>query len=184
MKRSKTFFKAILKENKERMLATFEQAKKHTRKIVQRSQETKADVSFVVFFHTAFERLTIFSQKIQRRFFTFIGSISLEHVHPRAVWDTIYIRTKNFFIGYYSKFFVRGEYTKRVFILVFIIAFSLGMIVKSFFTEYITIGFEDYTVTSSDKSHFDIRLQKKNTKEDHSEKDATRQGELCSELDK
>jgi len=162
MKRSKAFFKSVLKANRERLISTFEQAKKHTRKIVQEHQKTMQDRSPVVFFHTFRKKISIILSAAYGSFRSRIDRFSLEDVqrNTQTFFEKFSHQTKVFFAGAYSKFIVRGEYTRKTLLILFLSAMALGIVVKSFAAQHVTMGFEDYTVVS-DPSRYDISLLQK-----------------------
>lgn len=187
MKRSKAFFKAVFTANRERMLATFDRAKKHTQEIVQRNQKRDEKSLLIILWH-------IYSQKTRTVLYTTYKK-SRSHIDRFLARDTYadlsvffektYGRIKDVFIDAYSKFILRGEYTRRTLIMLFLVAIIIGIGVKSVAVKSgVTMGFEDYTVISN-HARYDIGLLQKKSmdQEEAPSENNERQGDVCSDLD-
>ncbi len=62
--------------------------------------------------------------------------------------------------GTYGRLVTRGEYMKRDFIAIFVIAIMIGMAAKSIATSTVTIGFEDYKLAPKE-TLYDLNAMQK-----------------------
>jgi len=163
MKRSKAFFVATIKNNRKRMLATFEQAKKHTRQLLENNSQMRRSISSLRG-DDVLKKIRGFLEallsKVKKLYAD--GIIRLGAFFPKDIEISSFIRkipenTGRFSSETYSKFVVRGEYTKRSLIVLFAVAFSLGIAIKAIAVQGVTIGFEDYTLAPHE-TLYDINL--------------------------
>lgn len=184
MNRSKAFFKAAIKTHRERMLATFERAKKHTRKFIASNPQMKESRFSFVSGNDFLQQGMSFVKEAYANFLLRIGRFSV----PTDRWilsvQKNFQHLRNFFFGIYEKWVVRGEYTKRSLTVLFVVAFFLGATIKTIASERITIGFEDYTLAPKATLYDINRLQQKVIDQgDASFQNYAAEGGACSEFD-
>lgn len=96
--------------------------------------------------------------------------------------NTLWEDGKYFLQVQYERLVTRGEYTRYDLVVLFIIAFSVGVAFKAAATQVITIGFEDYTLPPKEMLLNLNTVQKKMAENGSAfiENDAV-QGGACSE---
>lgn len=115
--------------------------------------------------------------------FEFLGRLSwTKDMHFWSRENTLLKDSKYFLNNLYTRLVVRGEYRTRDLIILFIIAFFVGVAFKTAATKAITIGFEDYTLPPKETLLNLNTVQKKMTENgDAFIDDSNIQGGVCSE---
>ncbi|MDD2766333.1 MAG: hypothetical protein PHH40_01030 [Candidatus Moranbacteria bacterium] len=187
MKRSKAFFKSVLKANKERMLATFDRAKKHTQSMMQRNVKRNEKSLLIILWNIYYQKIRTVLYSASAKSRTYIRQFSLRDTYRNiSVFFTKTLnRMKDTSFAIYENVILRGKYTHKMFMILFLVAIVFGIGVKSLAVNIgMTMGFDDYLVISEDVRYDIGLLQEKNmnqTKEDSESNE--RQGDVCSDLE-
>lgn len=185
--KSKAFFKAVLKKNRSRMIDTFHRARKHAQKIAQIKNEQSYSDMFRSFLSLYSKKIDTLFRQWYQRVKLYQADFSLKETYTDLVvfFKEVFLQFKKNLSTLFLKWFVRGEYTKKILFLFFIIALFVGVEIKSIAVRNgMTIGFDDYLVVSK-KTYYDIELLQKNMNQDESSvTDDERQGGMCSDFDK
>ncbi len=75
---------------------------------------------------------------------------AIKTIDPRSSLRRASLATKSFFSDAYSKYAVRGDYSSRSLLIIFVVAIFLGILVKASLSDVFTIGFEDYTLAPAE----------------------------------
>lgn len=185
MKRSKAFVVAAIKMHRKRMLAAFESAKKHTKQLLQDRQErAMTNDGFLIAGRDFLKESILVAKKMYFDSIVWVGRLFGKNEHISVLVRNSWKRIGHSFSETYSKFVIRGEYTKRSLIVLFILAFSIGVAIKTIAVQSITIGFEDYTLAPRE-TLYDINLlqQKIIDRGDILSRNSVPKGGVCSESD-
>lgn len=97
--------------------------------------------------HMLRRRLFDAPQRLKRGVFQFLGR--LPRTEDMRAWfreNTRLKEGKYFLHAQYARLVIRGEYAKRDLVILFMVAFFVGVGMKTAATQTITIGFDDYTL--------------------------------------
>lgn len=182
MKRSRAFVHAVIKNHRERMLATFARARKYTNQFLKDNHQSAKDEIFSRGNDFLEEGIRIV-KKIYFNVVVQIGRLFSKNERNTLRVKNYWKYIKDSFFYTYERCIVRAEYTRRDFITFFVVALFLGMGIKSLAIQTITIGFEDYKLAPKE-TLYDMNLvqQKVIDQGSVSLKNDPRKGGVCSEL--
>lgn len=181
MKRSRAFVHAVIKNHRERMLATFARARKHTNQFLRDNHQSVKDEIFSRG-NDFLENGVRIVKKIYFNVVVWIGRLSTKNEWNTLRAKNYWKQARNFFPDIYARCIIRAEYTRRDFIAFFVVALFLGMGIKSIAIQTITIGFEDYKLAPKE-TLYDMNLvqQKVINQGNVSLKNDPRKGGVCLE---
>jgi hypothetical protein len=181
MKRSRAFVHTAIKAHRERMLASFARARKHTNQFIKENHQSAKDN---IFLHGKdfFEKGVRIAKKIYFNTVVWIGRLFTKNDRNVLLAKNYWKHIKDSLFYTSKRYFVRAEYTRRDFVVFFFIAFLFGMGIKSFAIQNFTIGFEDYKLAPKE-SLYDMNVVQQKVVERGSSalKDDPRKGGTCSE---
>jgi len=121
-------------------------------------------------------------RRLKRAVFEFLGR--LPRTEDMRSWfreNTLWKDGKYFLKTLYARLVIRGEYTRRDLIVLFIVAFFVGYSFKIAAAQVITIGFDDYTLPPQE-TLLDLNVvQKKMIENGSAFKSGVAPGDACSE---
>jgi len=182
MKRSRALVHAAIKKHRERMLASFARAKKHTNQFLKDNHQTAKDS---IFLHgkEMVDKSVRVAKKAYFNVVVWIGRLVTKNERNISLKKNYWKYIRDSFLYTYERCFVRAEYTRRDFIAFFIVALVLGIGIKSLAVQNITIGFEDYTLAPKE-TLYDMNLvqQKVIDRGNTALKNDIRKGGVCSDI--
>lgn len=158
-----TFERARLHRYASLLSKRFGQAKKHTQQLLENNHQMQKNISSLRendVLKKSIDSLKGLLPKMRKTYIvsiTWLGAFFPKDIDVSSFTRNISENIKRFSSETYSRFVIRGEYTKRSLIILFILACSLGIVIKGIAVQGVTIGFEDYTLAPH-KTLYDINL--------------------------